>query len=102
MLSADDCKGARPKVPPRTYSDLYSKNITDSSLCSCGAVENAHHFFFTCPRYHEPRADMLDTLAFLPEVTLNLILYGDESICHENNVSIFSAVQKFIEKTKRF
>ena len=83
-------------------SDLYSKNITDSSLCSCGAVENAHHFFFTCPRYHEPRADMLDTLAFLPEVTLNLILYGDESICHENNVSIFSAVQKFIEKTKRF
>ena len=45
---------------------------------------------------------MLDTLAFLPEVTLNLILYGDESICHENNVSIFSAVQKFIEKTKRF
>ena len=46
--------------------------------------------------------DMLDTLAFLPEVTLNLILYGDESICHENNVSIFSAVQKFIEKTKRF
>ena len=83
-------------------SDLYSKNITDSSLCSCGAVENAHHFFFTCPRYHEPRADMLDTLAFLPEVTLNLILYGDESICHENNVGIFSAVQKFIEKTKRF
>ena len=47
---------------------------------------------------------MLDTLAFLPEVTLNLILhvYGDESICHKNNVSIFSAVQKFIEKTKRF
>ena len=40
--------------------------------------------------------------AFLPEVTLNLILYGDKSICHENNVSIFSAVQKFIEKLRDF
>ena len=45
---------------------------------------------------------MLDSLSFLPEVTVNFISYGDGSICHEDNVSIFSAVQRFIEKTKRF
>ena len=45
---------------------------------------------------------MLDSLSFLPEVTLNLILYGDELICYEDNVSIFSTVQRFIEKSKIF
>ena len=45
---------------------------------------------------------MLDSLAFLPEVALNLILYGNDSICHENNISIFSDVRKFIEKSKGF
>ena len=43
---------------------------------------------------------MLDSLAFLPEVTLTLILYGNESICHESNISIFSAVRKSSNKVR--
>ena len=83
-------------------SDLYSKNITDSPSCNCGAVENAYHFFLTCPQYYDQRINMLDSLAFLPEITLKILLFGDQSLCLENNLSIFSVVQKYIEKSKRF
>ena len=43
---------------------------------------------------------MLDSLSFLPEVTVNFISYGDGSICHEDNVSIFQLCKDSSKKLR--
>ena len=78
-------------------SDLFVKNIIDSTSCTCGAIENAYHFFFNCGRYLIQRNDLLHELNFLPNVSLNIVMYRGVS-----KIIFFQAVQKFIEKTKRF
>ena len=83
-------------------SDLFIKNIVDSASCTCGSIENAYHFFFMCDRYTNQRNDLFHDLNFLPNINLNLLLYGDVSRSIADNTSIFEAVQKFIERTKRF
>ena len=35
--------------------DLFRKNITDSSLCTCNQVETAAHFLLYCPLYNRQR-----------------------------------------------
>ena len=83
-------------------SDLFVKNSIDSASCTCGAIENAYHFFFNCGRYLIRPNDLLHELNFLPNVSLNILLYGDVSKGIEDHIRIFQAVQKIIEKTKRF
>ena len=39
---------------------LFSKNITDPPLCSCGAVENVSPFFLSCPLYNVKRISLLN------------------------------------------
>ena len=78
------------------------KSIIDSASCTYGAIENAYHFFFNFGRYLIQRNDLLHELNFLPNVSLNILLYGDVSRGIEDYIRIFQAVQKFIEKTKRF
>ena len=34
---------------------LYSKNIVDSPLCQCGAIETTEHYFLYCPLYNVHR-----------------------------------------------
>ena len=34
---------------------LFSKNIVDSPLCSCGSIENNYHYLFNCQKYTEIR-----------------------------------------------
>ena len=41
---------------------LYSKNIIQSPLCACGAVENTKHFLFECQRYDEIRHGLGDVI----------------------------------------
>ena len=31
---------------------LFSKNIVESPLCVCGALEDTNHFLFNCERFH--------------------------------------------------
>ena len=83
-------------------SDLHLKNIVDSGVCSCGAIENAHHYFFQCDKYRHQRDELYTELAFLPSVTLKILLYGDESRGMNDNIHIFDSVQKFIANSKRF
>ena len=82
-------------------SDLFVKNTIDSASCTCGAIENAYHVFFSCGRYLIHRNDLLHELNFLPNVSLNILLYGDVLRNIEDNIRIFQAVQKFIEKKKK-
>ena len=83
-------------------NDLFLKNMTESALCACGAIENAHHYFFTCGRYDIQRREMFDCLSEIPNLNLKKLLFGDETMSYQINVKIFLEVQKYIEKTRRF
>ena len=84
--------------------DLYSKNIIESPLCNCrcGEIENADHFFFRCHLYQNHRQVLMDTLSQHGNITLNIILNGDFNLPNEANIAIFEAVQRYIQRTKRF
>ena len=83
-------------------TDLFRKNIVDSASCTCGAIENAYHFFFMCGRYTNQRNELFHDLDFIPHLSLNLLLYGDVSKSIDYNIRIFEAVHKFIERSRRF
>ena len=76
---------------------LYSKNIIQSPLCACGAVENTKHFLFECQRYDEIRHEMIADVSNFCAPTVNVLLFGDASSANINRI-IFCAVQKFILK----
>ncbi|MCG8049110.1 MAG: reverse transcriptase domain-containing protein [Candidatus Thiodiazotropha endolucinida] len=82
--------------------DLYSKNIVESPLCSCGEVENADNIFFRCHLYLNHRQELIDNTSHHGNVTLNTLLNGDCNLPYESNISIFEAVHRYIKKTKRF
>ena len=83
-------------------ADLYAKNIIESSLCRCGDVETAAHFFLTCPNYSSLRAELLSSISRYSTPNINLILFGDTSLAFEINIAIFRSVHKFILNSKRF
>ena len=62
--------------------DLNSKNIVESPLCTCTRrkVENAYNFFFTCPLYADQRNNLNLTISQYTTVTLNVLLFGDDTI----------------------
>ena len=82
--------------------DLFKKNISDTPLCRCGSIENTHHFFFKCPFYNIVRNDLLHKVSTLHEVSLKLLLYGNQNLSNDLNTRIFESVHKYILKTKRF
>ena len=84
--------------------DLYSKNIIESPLCNCrcGDTENADHFFFRCHLYRNHRQELMATISQHGNITLNIILNGDLNLSNESNMVIFEAVQRYIQRTKRF
>ena len=79
---------------------LYSKNIIQSPLCACGAVDNTKHFLFECQRYDEIRHKMIADVSNFCAPTVNVLLFGDASLSANINRIIFCAVQKFILKSK--
>ena len=81
---------------------LHSKNIIDNPNCICGDVENTYHFLFECTNYADHRHVMNTTLVDFGQLSLNLLLFGDETLTFDQNVKIFDAVQCFISSTNRF
>ena len=81
---------------------LYSKNILDNPLCVCGAIEDTTHFLLKCNRFSNQRQEMLDTVTNIHTPTLNVLLYGSQELNEMQNQQIFTAVQNFILKSKRF
>ena len=78
---------------------LSKKNIVDSAICSCGAIETTKHYLLICPNYTAVRNQVLSNYLNTPIKTL---LSGDPLLNDEANQNIFKAVQTFIERTKRF
>lgn len=83
-------------------NDLFLKHITDSPLCRCGSIENAEHFLLTCPLYRVQRAELMDIVSNQTYVTLDTLLFGNDTLSVHTNILIFEAVQKYINDTKRF
>ena len=44
----------------------------------------------------------MDTISQHDIITLNIILNGDLNLSNESNIVIFEAVQRYIQRTKRF
>ena len=81
---------------------LYSKNIVESPRCICGKIENNFHYFFECHRYNQQRQVLINKVSTKAVCSLDLLLYGDESLTYDANVSILEAVFDYIRATKRF
>ena len=78
---------------------LSKKNIVDSAICSCGAIETTKHYLLICPNYTAVRNQVLSNYL---NTLIKTLLSGDPLLNDEANQNIFKAVQTFIERTKRF
>ena len=83
-------------------SHLFSKNIIDSPLCICGAIEDTRHYLFECTRYLDLRQELINAVSAICEPTLNVLLYGNTELSYKQNKEIFLSVQNYILKSKRF
>ena len=83
-------------------SDLFSKNMVNSPLCTCGSVENAEHFLLKCHKYDNFRNILFTSLPLLPNLTLNILLCGDINVSYETNILIFETVHTYITNSRRF
>ena len=79
-----------------------SKNIVDNPYCTCGDIEDTHHFLFVCHQYTDLRRDLLNSVSDICQPNLNVLLCGDITLTFVQNKQIFKAVQEFIIKSKRF
>lgn len=53
---------------------LYSKNIVDNPLCSCGLIEDSTHYLLACPQYRTIRQRYICTLHH--PLTASVLLNG--------------------------
>ncbi|MES9994358.1 MAG: reverse transcriptase family protein [Candidatus Thiodiazotropha sp.] len=81
---------------------LFSKNIIDSPLCACQAVEDTNHFLFNCERFRDLRQELFNKITPICQPTLNILLFGSEQLTDIENRQIFTAVQEFLVRSKRF
>ena len=81
---------------------LYLKNIVNSPMCRCGAIENAKHFFFSCLFYSHIRPELIYNIQTITTPSTDVILNGDPNTTFENNLKLFDAVHKYIESSGRF
>ena len=68
----------------------------------CGEIEDTEHYLLNCYHYQNLREELLNTVTTYCQPTLNVLLYGNANLSESENKTIFSAVQEFILKTKRF
>ena len=57
---------------------------------------------FECENYSEYRRIMNAKLVEFGNLSINVLLFGDESSSFDQNVKIFDAVQSYISSTNRF
>ena len=62
---------------------LFSKNIVNSPSCSCGAVEDAHHFLFVCNLYTDLRRTLFQVVSVIQQPSLNLLLFGNQELAND-------------------
>ena len=84
-------------------NDLYINHLRLDSKCDCEhLVENAEHYFFECNIHINQRLILFNETRQFHPLSLNILLFGNNSLSMESNTIIFNAVQKFIKNTSRF
>lgn len=92
---------ARLRMQCSSLNDhLFRKNIVHSPLCLCGRIESTYHYLFECMRYADIRRQYLHSLPY--NITLDLLLFGSETLTLHENKGIFLAVHNYILKSNRF
>ena len=82
---------------------LFLKNIVTSPLCDCGHIESSQQYFLECVLYQQIRHRLVNRIIRLTRtVTLAVLLYGDNNLTLQNNISIFDKVHTFMRDSKRF
>jgi hypothetical protein len=81
---------------------LCSKNIVDSPLCQCVAIETTEHSVVYCPLYNVHRQLFIEPIFDDHLISYDHYLFGSPEFRYEQNVEIFLAVQSFIINSKRF
>ena len=81
--------------------DLFTKHITDTPLCRCGEIENADQYFLSFLLYQNQRVDLINIISRYTQVTLQVFLYGSNTLPLNANNTIFEAVRKYIERKEK-
>ena len=84
-------------------SHLYDLHVIDSPQCVCmSGIEDCFHYFFQCPLYNVERQRLIFNVEQLCNVSLNVVLYGNESLSIDENLTLFQHVECYIHETNRF
>ena len=78
------------------------KNIVDSPYCTCGDIEDTHHYLFVCNQFTYLRRDIINSVSDICQPNLSVLLCGDIPLTFDQTKLILKVVQKFIIKSKRF
>ena len=87
-------------------ADLFSVNIIQSPVCSCGTPsESTEHYFFECHLYTSLRNNLmhyLHTRLHINDVNIAVLTTGSQNYDDNKNKSIIQSTIKFIKDTHRF
>ena len=85
-------------------NELYLNHVDINPICRCGTdYETAYHYIFNCPLHVNSRAALLDFFELLEiDLTLDVLLFGDETLPENVNIRICAAFHDFISSSKRF
>ena len=70
------------------------KNIVDSPYCTCGDIEDSHHFLFVFHQFTDLRRELINSVSDICQPNLNVLLCGGISLTFDQNKQIFKAVQE--------
>ena len=80
-------------------------HVIPSPRCQCGyGCEDPTHFLFNCPIHEEARLRMFSDIVSITHnpISLDMLLYGDNSLALYDNKKIFDSIHLFLKETKRF
>ena len=83
-------------------SDLFRKNIVNSSRCTCGAIETPTRYLLNCPHYSIPRQRHIFAINLPSPLSTELLLVGSNELTINQNTEMLLSVQTFILSSKRF
>ena len=82
---------------------LFNLHVIDSPQCVCmTGIEDCSHYFLTCPLYNTERNKLLHNVQLLCNVSVDVLLFGNKSLCANENSVLFRHVEVYISETERF
>ena len=77
-------------------NDLFNNHLCDNPLCSWrNETEDGEHYFFHCSKFRNERHKFFELARDFQPLTINILLYGYETLKYELNIELFSAVHEY-------